>query len=317
VQSVFAYDLRVKDNRNRDKYEFCNFDARKKQDMIAFLGTGLLGANFTRALLKKGEQVNVWNRSSEKAKALEIYGARAFDQLTEAVKGAERIHLTLSDDQSVDEVLEKAAVGFEPGTIIIDHTTTSSPGAAKRSAYWRKKGFPYIHAPVFMGPPNALEGTGVMLVSGDQQIVKTLEPELSRMTGKLWNLGEQPEKAASIKLLGNLFHICLTGGISDMLTLAGSLKISVTDVGTLVETLNPGVVALGRIKKITSNTFDQPSWELSMARKDARLMIEQSESTHKTLTVVPAIVKKMDAWLQKGHAKDDWTIISKDPQQTS
>ena len=47
--------------------------------MIAFLGTGLLGANFTRALLKKGEQVNVWNRTSEKAKALETYGARAFE----------------------------------------------------------------------------------------------------------------------------------------------------------------------------------------------------------------------------------------------
>lgn len=281
--------------------------------MIAFLGTGLLGANFTRALLKKGEKVNVWNRTADKAKALEAYGARAFGQLTEAVKGASRIHLTVSDDQAVDDVLEKAAPGFEPGVIIIDHTTTSSPGAARRSAYWEKKGFTYIHAPVFMGPPNALEGTGVMLVSGDQQVIKMLEPELSRMTGKLWNLGEQPEKAASIKLLGNLFHICLTGGISDMLTLADSLKIPASDISVLLETLNPGVVAQGRLRKITSNTFDQPSWELSMARKDARLMIEQTDTTHNTLMVIPAVAKKMDAWLKKGHAKDDWTIISRDP----
>ena len=43
--------------------------------MIAFLGTGLLGGNFTRALLAKGEQVRVWNRTIEKAKALEQYGA--------------------------------------------------------------------------------------------------------------------------------------------------------------------------------------------------------------------------------------------------
>lgn len=281
--------------------------------MIAFLGTGLLGANFTRALLKKGEKVNVWNRTADKAKALESYGARAFDQLTEAVKGANRIHLTLSDDQSVDDVLDKAAAGFDPAAIIIDHTTTSSPGAAKRAAYWKKKGHAYIHAPVFMGPPNALEGTGIMLVSGDQQVVKMLEPELSRMTGYLWNLGEQPEKAASIKLLGNLFHICLTGGIADMLTLAGSLNIPASEISTLLEALNPAVVAQGRIKKITSNTFDQPSWELSMARKDARLMMEQAGTNHKTLMVVPAVAKKMDSWLEKGHAKDDWTIISKDP----
>ena len=281
--------------------------------MIAFLGTGLLGANFTRALLKKGEKVNVWNRTPDKAKSLEAFGARAFEQLTEAVSGANRIHLTLSDDQAVDDVLEKAAGGFDAGVIIIDHTTTSSPGAARRSAYWEKKGFTYIHAPVFMGPPNALEGTGIMLVSGDQRVVKMLEPELSRMTGKLWNLGEQPEKAASIKLLGNLFHICLTGGIADMLTLADSLNISPGDITSLLEALNPGVVAQGRIKKITSNTFDQPSWELSMARKDARLMIEQTDTTHNTLMVIPAVAKKMDAWLEKGHAKDDWTIISKNP----
>jgi 3-hydroxyisobutyrate dehydrogenase len=164
-----------------------------------------------------------------------------------------------------------------------------------------------------MGPPNALDGTGVMLVSGDQKVVKIIEPELSKMTGKLLNLGEQPEKAASIKLLGNLFHISLTAGISDLITLAGSLNVPVSELGTLLELLNPGVVAQGRLKKITSNTFDQPSWELSMARKDARLMMEQADSTHNNLMVVPAVAKKMDVWLGKGRGRNDWTIISQDP----
>ncbi len=284
--------------------------------MKAFLGTGLLGANFTRALLKKGEKVQVWNRTAEKAKALEAYGAKAFDRVADAVRGADRIHLTLSDDQAVDEVLERAAPGFDPHAIIVDHTTTSAPGAAKRSAYWKQKGYTYMHAPVFMGPPNALEGTGIMLISGDQEIVKKLEPELSGMTGKLWNLGEQPEKAAAIKLLGNLFHIGLTGSIADLLTLAGSLHVPASELSTLLESLNPAVVAQGRLRKITSNTFDQPSWELGMARKDARLMIEQATSTNKSLTVIPAIAKKMDLWIEKGHGKDDWTIISKELAMT-
>jgi len=280
--------------------------------MISFLGTGLLGANFTRALLKKGEKVQVWNRSPEKARSLETYGAKAFDKVSDAVRGATRIHLTLSDDHSVDEVLELAFPGFTKGAILIDHTTTSVPGTAERSRHWKAKGFPYIHAPVFMGPPNALESTGTMLVSGDQQIVKLLEPQLSGMTGKLLNLGEQPEKAAAIKLIGNLFHIGLTASISDMLTLAGILHIPATELGTLLELLNPGVVAQGRLKKITSNTFDQPSWELSMARKDARLMIEQATDGKKQLMVIPAVADKMDRMLEKGHGKEDWTIISQD-----
>jgi len=283
--------------------------------MIAFIGTGLLGANFTRALLKKGEKVQVWNRTADKAKALEAYGAKAFDDLVAAVKGVNRVHITLSDDRSVDEVLSKASPGFEKGVIIIDHTTTSVSGAAKRSAEWKQKGFPYIHAPVFMGPPNALESTGVMLVSGDQALISKLEPELSRMTGKLMNLGEQPEKAAAIKLLGNLFHIGLTGTIADMITLAGSLNVPATELSILLELLNPAVVAQGRLKKITSNTFDQPSWELSMSRKDARLMIEQAASTNNHLTIIPAVAKKMDYWIDKGYGKKDWTIISQDPDK--
>jgi 3-hydroxyisobutyrate dehydrogenase len=289
------------------------FAREKNTVMIAFLGTGLLGANFTRALLKKGERVQVWNRTPAKAKNLEAFGAKAFAEPAEAVKGADRIHLTLSDDQAVDEVLEKASVGFQSGAIIIDHTTTSAPGAARRYTYWKKKGFNYIHAPVFMGPPNALDGTGVMLVSGDQQLVSKLEPVLSGMTGKLINLGEKPGKAAAIKLLGNLFHISLTGGISDLITLAGSLDVPASELGTLLELLNPAVVAQGRLRKITSNTFDQPSWELSMARKDARLMMEQAASTNNTLMVVPAVARKMDAWLDKDRGKSDWTIISQDP----
>ena len=280
--------------------------------MIAFLGTGLLGANFTRALLKRGEKVNVWNRTADKAKALESEGAKAFDDPAEAVKGADRIHLTLSDDHSIEDVLQKASTGFKAGAIIVDHTTTSAPGAAKRSAYWKEKGLHYIHAPVFMGPPQALEGSGTMMVSGDQQVIKQLEPELSKMTGKLWNLGDDPAKAAAIKLLGNLFHIGFVGVLTDMLTLAQSLQVPASELVSLFEILNPGGVAKARLKKIDSNTFNEPSWELAMARKDARLMMEQAGTSGKKLMVIPPIAQKMDVWLDKGHAKNDWTILSQE-----
>ena len=278
--------------------------------MVAFLGTGLLGANFSRALLKRGEKVHVWNRTAEKAKALESEGAKAFDNVADAVKGADRIHLTLSDDNAVNEVLEKASPGFKPGVIIVDHTTTSAPGAAKRSANWKQKGFHFIHAPVFMGPPNALEGTGTMMISGDQSLIKQIEPELSKMTGRLWNLGEDPAKAAAIKLLGNLFHIGLVGVLTDMLTLAETLHVPAADLPALFEVLNPAGVSRARLKKIDSKTFDQPSWELSMSRKDARLMIEQAENSGKNLLVIPPVAGKMDVWIKKGHSKDDWTILS-------
>jgi 3-hydroxyisobutyrate dehydrogenase len=129
--------------------------------MIAYLGTGLLGSAFVRALLARGESVNVWNRSPEKARALEQFGARAFATAAEAVKDAGRVHITLSEDTAVDAVLRDIEPALQPGAAVIDHTTTAPGPTGDRVRRMDAKGFAFLHAPVFMGPPNALAATGV------------------------------------------------------------------------------------------------------------------------------------------------------------
>ena len=280
--------------------------------MKAFLGTGLLGSNFVRAMIVKGEKVQVWNRTPSKAKALEVYGAKAFDDITQAVKGAGTIHLTLKDDDTVNEVLSMASSGFQPGAIIIDHTTTSAKGAIERTTAWKDRGYTYIHAPVFMGPQNALESSGYMLVSGNQAVISKVAPELSKMTGKLINFGPEEGRAAGIKLTGNLFLQSLTAGLSDMLSLAKALDIPSADLLVLLDSWNPGVTAAARLKKITEGNFSEPSWELNMARKDAGLMMEAAKQGGTELFVIPAIAAEMDRWIEKGHGNDDWSVIAKD-----
>ncbi len=280
--------------------------------MKAFLGMGLLGSNFVKAMLQKGDTVQVWNRTAAKAKALEQYGAKAFDDIDKAVQGAEIIHVTLKDDATVDEVLAFASKGFQPDAVIIDHTTTSVKGAIKRTAYWKNQGFTYLHAPVFMGPPNALESTGFMLVSGDQSIIEKHTKALSAMTGKLINFGAEEGKAAGIKLSGNLFLLSLTAGLADALALAKVHGIAPSELLTLFNTWNPGAMAPARLKKISEGKFNEPSWELNMARKDAGLMINAASEAGTTLAIIPAIAAVMDQWIANGHGTDDWSVIAKD-----
>lgn len=280
--------------------------------MKAFLGMGLLGSNFVRAMLQKGEKVQVWNRTTSKAKALETHGAVAFVDANEAVAGAEIVHVTLKDDATVNEVLETASKGFKEGAIIVDHTTTSAKGAIDRTADWKSKGFTYLHAPVFMGPQNAFAGTGFMLVSGDQTVIEELEPELSKMTGKLINFGPEEGKAAGIKLTGNLFLLSVNAGLSDALVLARAHGIAAEDVLHLFNNWNPGAVVPARLSKIAEGKFNEPSWELNMARKDAGLMMNAATAAGTSLAIVPAIAALMDEWIAKGHGNDDWSIIAKD-----
>ena len=280
--------------------------------MKAYLGTGLLGANFVKAMIKKGDKVNVWNRTASKAKALEEFGAKAFDNVADAVKDADVIHMTLKDDATVNEVLAAAAPGLKAGAVIIDHTTTSSEGAIERTKNWKEKGYTYLHAPVFMGPPNALESTGYMLVSGDQDVIKKVEPQLAKMTGKVINFGPEEGKAASMKLIGNLFLITLTAGISDTLALARASGIASADVSELFDSWNPAAAMPARLKKMAQGDFKQPSWELNMARKDAGLMVAAAKAGDVKLTVIPAVVEVMDKWIEKGHGNDDWSVIATD-----
>lgn len=280
--------------------------------MKAFIGMGLLGSNFVKAMIQKGETMHVWNRTAEKAKALEAFGAKAFDNVNQAVQDADVIHVTLKDDATVNEVLEKASKGIKIGATIIDHTTTSAKGAIERTKIWKSKGFTYLHAPVFMGPQNALESSGFMLVSGDQQVIGKVDPDLSKMTGKLLNFGPEEGKAAGIKLTGNLFLLSLTAGLSDALALAKAHGIKAEEILHLFSSWNPGAAAPSRLKKISEGKFNEPSWELNMARKDAGLMLSAAKEAGASLAIIPAIADAMDQWIAKGHGNDDWSVIAKD-----
>ncbi len=278
--------------------------------MMAWLGTGLLGSGFVRAMLGRGETVHVWNRSADKAKALEADGAAAFADPAEAVRGAELVHLTLSDDAAVDDVLERARSGFRPDVVIVDHTTTAPAGTAARAARWAARGVAFQHAPVFMGPANALEASGVMLASGDRALFERLRPALAPMTGTLVYFGPHPERAAGMKLLGNLFLVAMVGGLTDVLTLAKALQIPAADAAALFDTFNPGVAAPARIARMLDTDFAHPSWTLAMARKDTRLMMEAAAGAGRDLAVIPAAAELMDRWLDAGHAQEDWTVIA-------
>ena len=280
--------------------------------MIAFLGTGLLGSNWVRAMRKCGEEVHIWNRTASKAKALEAIGAKAFATPAEAVKGANRIHLAVSDDDAVNTILEQASAAFEKDVIIIDHTTTSATGAKERTERWKNLGITYIHAPVFMGPANALDGSGMMLISGDQDLIVKLTPELSKMTGQLVNLGTQTNKAAAFKLLGNHFLISFTASITDTFALGKALHFSAEETAKIFEIFNVGASIPARVNRILTADYKNPTWELSMARKDARLMMEEAERSHIPLALIPSVAKQMDALIEQGHGNDDWIVIGKE-----
>lgn len=276
---------------------------------IAFLGTGALGSAFVEAACGRGWEVVAWNRTKSKAEGLAALGVRVAATPAEAVRGARRVHLVLGDDASVEEVLAAAAPGLEAGAVICDHTTTQPRLTAVRSGRLAAAGVPYLHCPVFMGPPAARAAQGSMLVSGPRAHFEEVRAELERMTGRVAYLGERPDQAAVVKLLGNALIIGVVGLMADALTLARAAGLAPEEAVGVTEFINPGAVAKLRGPSMARGSFE-PSFALAMARKDVRLMLETADAH--PLAVLPGLAARMDALIADGRGDLDVGVLAVD-----
>lgn len=276
---------------------------------IAFLGAGLLGGAFAEAAAKRGDTVTVWNRSVDKANALACFGIAAAATPAAAVRGAARVHLVLKDDAVVDQIIAAAREGLAPGTILIDHTTTLPALTAARAQRLAAAGIAYLHCPVFMTPLAARKAQGSMLVAGPQAIFDGVKAELAAMTGRLEYQGERSDLAAAKKLFGNALIISLSGAMADVLTLARASGVDGADAITLMGLLDLNAMVATRGANMARGNFPL-SFELAMARKDVRLMLETAGDL--PLAVLPGIAARMDQLIAAGHGADDVSSLAID-----
>ncbi|MCY7305184.1 MAG: NAD(P)-binding domain-containing protein [Rhodoferax sp.] len=276
---------------------------------LAFLGTGLLGAAFAEAAAKRGDSVSVWNRSADKARALEAFGITVAASPAEAVRGATRVHIVLKDDAVVEDVLAQARAGLAADVVVIDHTTTLPALTGPRLERFNAQGIRYLHCPVFMGPAAARAAQGSMMASGPQALFDSVQAELARMTGKLHYLGERSDLAAINKLFGNALIVGLGGVIADVLSIAGSAKVSGEDAVKLFGMLDLNLMAQGIGTTMAKRNFT-PTFELSMARKDVGLMLQTAGP--KPMAALPGIAARMDQLIAAGHGSKGTGVMAID-----
>jgi 3-hydroxyisobutyrate dehydrogenase len=274
---------------------------------VAFLGTGLLGGAMVEGMLRRGDSVTVWNRTESKARALEAFGAKVAATPADAVAGAERIHMTLPDDDVVEQIVAAFRPQLGKEAIVIDHTTAAPRATKARVERLNAAGVKYLHAPVFMSPQMARDSIGIVLASGPQAVYDSVLDALEAMTGEVWYLGERGDLAASYKIFGNSMLFVIAAGVTDVFAMAKGLGISAADALTVFTKFQPAGVIKARGEKMARRDFTA-TFELAMARKDMRLMLEAAAG--QPMTVLPSIAKAMDEAIANGHGKDDLGSIA-------
>jgi 3-hydroxyisobutyrate dehydrogenase len=151
------------------------------------------------------------------------------------------------------------------------------------------------------------DSKGMMLVSGPEHVFAGVGSELRKMTGEVWYLGERPDLAASYKVFGNSMLFVVAAGITDVFAMAKNLGIAPADALSVFSKFNAASMIPTRGEKMARGDFSA-TFELTMARKDLRLMIDAAGD--QPLAVLKCIAQRMDRAIAQGHGQDDLGAIA-------
>jgi 3-hydroxyisobutyrate dehydrogenase len=89
--------------------------------------------------------------------------------------------------------------------------------------------------------------------------------------------------------------------------------IDTEDAFSLFKQFNPGQMLPARAARIAAGDWGHPSFEMAMARKDVRLMIEEAQRGGVDLFVMPGVATMFDAAIARGEGAWDAAAAARAP----
>jgi 3-hydroxyisobutyrate dehydrogenase len=273
---------------------------------VAVIGTGIMGAPIARNLAAAGHEVAVWNRTAERARALEGEVARVADSPADAVTGAEVVITMLSD---ADPVLSVAGEGgalaaMDDGAIWAQMSTIGLDGTERAESMAAQRGVSFADTPVLGTRQPAEQGALTVLASGRDEVLDRLEPLWEPIAARVERLG--PAGAGTrTKLVLNMWLLALVEGLAETIALAERLGV---DPRTFLHVIEGGPMdsayAQMKGKAMIERQFPT-AFPLRLAAKDARLVGEAARRDGVELPLPKVVEEQMRRASELGHGDED------------
>lgn len=183
---------------------------------VAFIGLGTMGYPMAGHLQKAGHEVCVFNRTKAKAEAWQKeFQGKTADTPKDAASGAQFVFLCVGNDDDVRSVVygeNGVLAGMAPGSILVDHTTTSAVLAREISEKCAEKGVSFVDAPVTGGESGAKQGSLSVLCGGDDLTVNLIRPIVSAYASSITRIG--PVGHGQLAKMVN--QICIAGCVQGL-----------------------------------------------------------------------------------------------------
>ncbi|MDB5447599.1 MAG: oxidoreductase [Phenylobacterium sp.] len=238
---------------------------------LAFAGLGVMGFPIAGHLARAGHEVTVYNRSPEKAQRwVETYGGRAAATIAQAAQGAEIFLLCVGADDDVRQVVGEALTSLPPGSVVVDHTTTSAVVAREMA-----ERIAFVDAPVSGGQAGAESGQLTIMCGAEAEVFERVRGVLE-VYAKAVRLMGGPGSGQLTKMVN---QICIAGVVQGLAEALHFAKRAGLDPAAVYDAISKGAAQSwqmdNRWKTMSEGTFDF-GFAVDWMRKDLGLVLDEA-----------------------------------------
>ena len=250
-------------------------------------------------LLKNGYEVNVYNRTPSKAKALEEFGARFTESIKDCVSDADIAITIVGMPEDVRECYEEI-LKYLKGHIAID-MTTSSPSLAKEIYHKAKElGISVLDAPVSGGDTGAKNGTLSIMVGGDLDTFNECMPVFEAM-GKTINYIGETGSGQHTKMANQILIAGTIGAVAEALTYARYMNLDERKVFEAIANGAAGSWQLSNNGLKMLNHDDNPGFFIKHFIKDMKLADDEATNKNLNLEVLKTVLEEYKKLQDEGY----------------
>jgi len=259
---------------------------------VAFIGLGVMGFPMAGYLADAGHRVTVYNRTVEKAeKWVSEFGGVVASTPSAAADGAEFVFCCVGNDDDLRSVTSGENGAFEnmaPGSVFIDHTTTSAEVARDLYKKADRLGFSFIDAPVSGGQAGAENGQLTVMMGGDEEAIARAAPLIDNFAKMQARLGE----TGSGQLAKMVNQICIAGlvqGLSEALHFAGRAGL---DAKAVVDVISKGAAQSWQMDNRAQTMIDgqfEFGFAVEWMRKDLAYVMSEARTNGAHLPVTALV----------------------------
>ncbi|MDQ3954217.1 MAG: NAD(P)-dependent oxidoreductase [Actinomycetota bacterium] len=260
-----------------------------------------------RRVLRAGHDLTVWNRTTEKARALENEGAKIAASPSGVATGADAVITMLADGAALEQVVfgdDGIAEALAPETFLVEMSTVGP--AVIKGVRDRLHDTVVIDAPVLGSVPQATDGELKIFVGADEPTFGRVEPLLKTM-GDPQRVGG-PGAGAAMKIVVNSTLGAAMTALGEALSLAASLGL---DQETALDVLagSPLGATVARKRDNIAEVDYPANFKLALARKDLELVTQTGRDHHAELLVAAAAKAWFERAAEGGLGELDYSAV--------